>query len=55
MLTTKQIAQKYGLKETQVRRILRKSGVKKVDEGFYWWIDSKDQKKIEKIFSKYRQ
>jgi hypothetical protein len=51
ILTTKKLAEQYGIKESRVRRLLRDSDIPKVQEGYFWWIDEQYQSNLDKLFN----
>lgn len=52
ILTTKVLAKQYGLKEAQIRKVLRKSTIPKIQEGYFWWIEEKYKGDIEQLIKK---
>jgi hypothetical protein len=50
ILTTKKIAEDYGMKESKVRKMLRDSDIPKVQEGYFWWIDEQHKGELDKLF-----
>jgi hypothetical protein len=50
ILTTKKIAEEYGMKESKVRKMLRDSDIPKVQEGYFWWIDEQYRSELDKLF-----
>ena len=49
ILTTKKLAEDYGIKESKVRKLLRDSDIPKMQEGYFWWIDEQYQGDLDKL------
>lgn len=47
-----ELAEKWGCKETQIRRIIRSLGFKKADSSLYWDLDDNQVKLVEEVLSK---
>lgn len=52
MITTKNLAKIYNTKEYKIRKILRREGIKKTVNNYYWWIEDQRKDEILRVLDK---
>ena len=55
MITIKQLAEKYNMKPTKARRILRDSGIRRKKPQWKWKEGTKGLERIENILKDYQE